>query len=184
MQFQKKTNRDMNREEKFKENLRQAEKLMWQHKTTVLELATGYGKTRLALELAKIYWQKKACGRNNFKVLVMVDKNVHKQSWKDEIKKWGMDGMHFKFYCYASIKKLKDTQWDFVIYDECHHVFTENRLQYSYTIKTDKFVLLSATISRNDKYELKKGGAAFISIDLQDAIDDGVLPTPRISLSQ
>ena len=46
----------------------------------LLELATGTGKSRLALEKVKSLGGKT--------LLLVVNRNVHKQNWTDEIKKW------------------------------------------------------------------------------------------------
>lgn len=51
----------------------------------VLELATGVGKTRIALEkINQLY------GYNpQIKILIVVPRNVLIQNWKDEFHKWG-----------------------------------------------------------------------------------------------
>lgn len=152
------------------------------NKCTALELATGYGKTKLSIDLVNTLCIKKP----NLKILLLVAKTVHKQNWLDEINKWG----GFKntpiliIECYESLKKHAGETFDIVIADEAHHLKSELRQDlFKSLIVNDKILLLSATFPKPLKQWLRYFfHTSFVSASLQDAIDDEVLPEPQIIL--
>jgi hypothetical protein len=76
------------------------------YKPLLLQIGTGVGKTRIAIELLK-KWDAK-------KIFILVPKIALKQSWEDEFVKWNYDTTDktIEIQCYASIHKFGDTQWD------------------------------------------------------------------------
>ena len=79
--------------------------------TLLMELATGTGKTKISIDLTNYLlnskWYKDA---KEINILIIVAKRVHKQTWKDEINKWG--GIHHPtakinicMECYESLMK-------------------------------------------------------------------------------
>lgn len=96
-------------------------------KCLVLQLATGTGKTSVAIACAnKICDKVSAKGNKNASILIVVSKVVHKQVWKDEINKWG--GLHtdnITIECYESLRKYQCAHFDTVILDECFGGDTE-----------------------------------------------------------
>ena len=60
----------------------------------LMELATGTGKTRLSIDLTNHLLSNGYLvnATNPINILILVAKRVHKQTWKDEIEKWG--GIH------------------------------------------------------------------------------------------
>lgn len=97
------------------------------NKYLILELITGYGKTKLAIDLAnhicdRVYNKEK----EPTSILVLVEKRVHKLTWKNELEKWGgFNTNNVTFECYKSIHKHENSYYDVVIADECFRGSTE-----------------------------------------------------------
>lgn len=86
----------------------------------LLELPTGVGKTRIALE--KI---KKLNGRRKKNLLIVVPRNVLKITWKEEIHKWWKNcPLDITYTTYVSFPKYKGI-WEYVVWDECFRGSTE-----------------------------------------------------------
>lgn len=142
------------------------------------ELPTSYGKSKIALDTMANRVTPKS------KILIVIPRNVLKDNWRDEFKKWGYADylLAVKFVTYVSFPK-EARDWDFVIFDECHHL--SERCQEAlegYTIKNS--ILLSATVKRDFKYTLKAlfPNLATYKVNIKEATKEGVLPDPRIYL--
>ena len=145
----------------------------------LLELATGTGKSKMALGKIKSLHNGKA----GYTLLIVVPRNVHKQNWADEIKKWWPDNnLIIDYTTYVSFPKYKGT-WDFVIFDECHHL-SERCREALCDFEIGHSVLLSATVSRALKDELREVFDGLVSYkkDLRDVIEEEILPDPRVYL--
>ena len=96
-------------------------------KYLILELITGMGKTRVAINLINYVCDK--VFRNDecpTSILILVAKTVHKQTWKDEIEKWGgIKSDYITIECYESLKKYEGAYFDVVVADECFKGSTE-----------------------------------------------------------
>jgi superfamily II DNA or RNA helicase len=90
-------------------------------KEIVLELSTGVGKSKLALEFINKHYSKNAIFKN---VLIVVPRLILINNWKDEIKKWGFEELlnYIVFTTYKSLHKYYDNSWDVICYDEAHHL--------------------------------------------------------------
>lgn len=146
-------------------------------KEIVLELSTGYGKTRMALEYINKHSSKN--------ILIVIPRLVLINNWKDEINKWGYTHLLDKitFSTYVSLNKHADKEWDFICYDEAHHL--SERCQLIDNLISAKFRLfLSATLKANFKWWLVKNypNIKFITVSLKEAIDNEVLPDPKVYL--
>lgn len=144
----------------------------------LLELPTGIGKSRMAIE--KI---KSLRSRMEQHLLIVVPRNVHKQNWADEIKKWWPKcDFKISYTTYVSFPKYKG-HWDFVIFDECHHL-SERCREALCDFDICHSVLLSATVSKSLKDELKEVFDDLVSYkkDLRDVIEEEILPDPRVYL--
>ena len=94
----------------------------------LLEAATGFGKTFVSLKLTNhLLASSKFKDAKQINILILVAKRVHKQTWKDEIEKWG--GVHHPtarinicMECYESLKNHTREHWDMVLGDEMHHI--------------------------------------------------------------
>lgn len=147
----------------------------------VLELATGTGKSKLALDKIKdVYYKNKSKAKN---ILIVVPRIVHKQNWIDEINKWWKDcPLKLHFTTYVSFPKHIGN-WEYVIFDECHHLSERCRKALSdYNIKYS--LLLSATISLNLEDKLKElfNNLVFYKKSLRDVIENNILPDPKVYL--
>lgn len=149
----------------------------------LLELSTGFGKTRLTLDKIK-QWYTKSC-----KILVCVPKLVLITNFIDECKKWDCEYMlkNITFTTYASFHKHTGI-WDIVILDEAHHLSERCRDIMSAGYSTKHILALSATMKKEHKnflnyyfYRRKQTYRVF-EVKLTDAIDSKVLPKPTIIL--
>lgn len=143
----------------------------------VLELSTGLGKTRMALE-----YINKVNPKN---ILIVIPRLVLINNWKEEINKWGY--MHLldriTFSTYVSLHKQVDTNWDIVCYDEAHHL-SERCKETDLLMLSNHKLFLSATLKKEHKYWIKHyyPTAEFISVSLKEAINNEVLPDPKVYL--
>ena len=154
-------------------------------KYMILELITGFGKSKLAIDLIN-----HICDRvfNNYEcpttILILVAKTVHKQTWKDEIHKWGgIKSDYITIECYESLHKYKNAYFDIVVCDEVQHL-SEARIDILETIHiNESFIGLSATIKRDMRdYFIHSHKAEVIKCGLKEAVEDEVLPEPTVYL--
>lgn len=156
-------------------------------KCLILELITGFGKSKLAIDLINHICNRisnKYKDRKNANVLILVAKTVHKQTWKDEIIKWGgVKTNSITIECYESLKKYENTSFDIVVADEMQHL-SEERLRVLKTISTrEAFIGLSATIKKDMKdYFTYTYNAQVIKCGLKEAVENDVLPEPTVYL--
>lgn len=154
-------------------------------KYLILELITGMGKTKIAIDLIN-----HICDRvfRNDKcpttILILVAKTVHKQTWRNEIEKWGgIKSDYITIECYESLHKYKNSYFDIVVCDEMQHL-SDARLEILESIHIDEaFIGLSATIKRDMRdYFIYSHKAEVIKCGLKEAVEDEVLPEPTIYL--
>lgn len=169
----------MTREEVYTECLTKLEKSDF----LLLELATGMGKSKQAIDIINYLVETKYQGKHT-SMLLLVAKTVHKQTWKDEFKKWGginVDDLTIE--CYESLKKHEYESFDFVVMDECHHLNSDKRLDLFSTLTYGNIIGLSATIPKKLKqYFQYEYAAEVVTCNIVDAIEDEVLPEPQIIL--
>ena len=169
----------MTREKVYTECLTKLEKSDF----LLLELATGFGKTRNAILLINHLVETKYQGKHT-SMLLLVAKTVHKQTWKDEFEKWGginVDDLTIE--CYESLKKHEYESFDFVVMDEAHHLNSDKRLDLFSTLTYGNVIGLSATIPKKLKqYFQYEYAAEVVTCSIVDAIEDEVLPEPQIIL--
>lgn len=150
-------------------------------KFLILELATGYGKTKIAIDCVNHICKKID---HQPSILILVAKTVHKQTWKDELRKWGgINSNDITIECYESFKKYRNRTFDIIISDEAQHL-SELRLEIlnTLTIK-EAFIGLSATIKKDMKLYFKYVyHAEIISCGLKTAIESEILPEPKVYL--
>lgn len=150
----------------------------------LLEWATSIGKSFGAIELVN-QWKPK-------RLLLLVAEEAHKDNWHKEFLKYAdLNKSDFKWLdavrieCYASLKKYRDTEWDCIILDECHHI-SELRKEILKTIQVDKVICLSATLDRDNIDTIKAiypDKKMFRSrITTAKAIEHELLPEPDIFL--
>lgn len=159
-----------------------------------MELATGTGKSKLSIDLTNHLLSNSFLVNttNPINILILVAKRVHKQTWKDEIEKWG--GIHHPneewltkinicMECYESLKNHCGKHWDIILADEVHHIGSDIRLGFLKTMSFNFFIGLSATIPRKLKQFFKyRYHSEVVSCDIVEAIEDDILPEPQILL--
>ena len=149
----------------------------------LLELPTGYGKSKLSINIINHLVDTKYKNKHT-SMLLLVAKTVHKQTWKEEFTKWGginVDSITIE--CYESLKKHEYQHFDFIIADEVHHINSDLRLDSFSKVTFSYFIGLSATIPIKLKGYLNyKYKAHIVSCKTTDAIKDNVLPEPKIIL--
>ena len=154
-------------------------------KYLILELITGYGKTKVAIDLInhicdKVF-ENDECPTT---ILILVAKTVHKQTWKNEIEKWGgIKSDYITIECYESLKNYENSCFDVVVADEMQHL-SEARIDVLETIHiNESFIGLSATIKRDMRdYFIHSHKAEVIKCGLKEAVEDEVLPEPIVYL--
>ena len=142
----------------------------------LLELPTSFGKTKQALDLMD--------KRKPKSILILVPRLVLMDNWKEEFTKWKLDKYlkYVTFSTYVGIRKHKDRSFDMLIADECHH-FTGMSLGYMDTMKFKWCVLLSATVGKfKDELKCHFKGLYCYQVTAKKAIDEGILPDPRVYL--
>lgn len=145
----------------------------------ILELSTGMGKTKLALDkMDQLY--SPSC-----KILIVIPRNVLIQNWIEEFKKWNYEDLlsNVTFVTYVSLPKMSGA-WDIVCFDECHHLSERCRdaINNGFVFKYSLF--LSATISKEvrDFINTYFNASEWIKINTRNAIDNDILPDPKIVL--
>lgn len=128
------------------------------------------------------------CLRDNpHSILIVVPRVVLIQNWKDEFKKWGNDEYldRVTFSTYAGLHKVPNIREHFncVILDEAHHVTPRVQDLLTY-ITYDKIIMLSATVKRDLKYDLKEmfPDLYCYKVSMKEAIENEVLPDPMVYL--
>lgn len=171
----------MNQEEARELVLRQT--LQLQGSNWLLELATGVGKSKLALDKIRHCHRVIAGNPLNCNLLIVVPRNIHKQNWEEEIKRWWSDNnLSITFTTYVSFPKYKG-MWDYAIFDECHHL-SERCREALCDFHIGHSVLLSATVKSSLKDELIEvfDDLKCLKVDLRKAIDNNILPDPKVYL--
>lgn len=137
------------------------------------ELATGTGKTKLAIEILK----KRKCKN----VLIVIPRLVLIRNWEIELKKWGYT-YNPTFTTYISLHKHIG-EYDAVIYDEAHHI-TDRCYEAIEHIDSRTNIFLSATLKRDMKLKMRYafGSITYYKVNTQQAIDEDILPEPKILL--
>lgn len=148
-------------------------------KHVILKWATGCGKSKMTIDLMN------HVADHRINVLLVVAEKAHIDNWKEEFSKWKLNkrNISVKIICYASLKKLPDTSWDIIVFDEAHHLFTEKRMEVVATMNAESVYILSATLSSSKiqmAEELFKKRFITSTVTLKEAIKKEVLPDPKV----
>ena len=109
----------------------------------MIAMATGSGKSRVAVELAKYYYNP--LDDYNAALLVPTEK-LRDENWQEEFEKWEAKNVWrgTERLCYASASKIKNYDFPIVILDEGHNI-TELSSEFFSNNKVERTVLLTAT---------------------------------------
>ena len=106
----------------------------------MVAMATGSGKSRVAVEVAKHYIKPYDYG-----ALLVPTEKLRDENWKEEFAKWDCDLWEdFERLCYASASKIKEKNIKLAILDEGHNI-TELASEFFLNNHIEKTVLLTAT---------------------------------------
>lgn len=143
----------------------------------LIELPTGFGKSKIAIDIAKEV--------NPTNILIVVPRNVLKGNWQQECKKWGLSIGNITFVTYVSFPKKIGGKWDLVIFDEAHHLSERCRDHITEgNIAISRSVLLSATVSKTLRVELNYcfSNLYTYKVSMRKAIESDILPDPTVYL--
>lgn len=148
-----------------------------------LSWGTSVGKSAAAIAMVneKIRNRENKCLPG---VLIVVAETAHKKNWAEQIREWKMEKCVCEIICYQSLKNFMYTHWDFIIFDEAHHLKSEKRLSYASEIGGTDIVLLSATLPRDVLMRIQSVYGEFVTdtVSLQDSITAGILPEPKVKI--
>lgn len=147
------------------------------HRNLLLEVATGVGKTKASLDIIN---------ESEGNWLIVVAEKAHLDNWKKDINKHNYNSLlpRITFVLYASLHKYKNKCYYGIILDEAHRCTTLLRRTALGSIKYTKSVLLTATITKNEKFLIEStiGYIHTYKISLNTAIESNILPVPEIHL--
>jgi superfamily II DNA or RNA helicase len=108
----------------------------------MVAMATGSGKSRVAVELAKYYCEPVGSDL----VLLVPTEKLRDENWKEEFEKWSANYLWEETVrlCYASASKLDSNGYDLAILDEGHNI-TELASTFFLNNDVERTVLLTAT---------------------------------------
>ncbi|AGO48945.1 SNF2-family helicase [Cellulophaga phage phi14:2] len=127
-------------------------------KVGTCEIITGLGKTFIALHCLS------SMPINDKIHLFLAETTNRKKDLIDDIIKYDnifgtnlLDDYKLRFYCYQTVYKWKDRNFGLVICDEIHDQLSPSYVRFHENNSYDAILGLSATITRNTKYEDENG---------------------------
>lgn len=151
----------------------------------VLCLATGAGKSKIAIDYVKLFYESM---KKNFRCLLVVPtEKLRDENWKDEFDKWKAKVIYrtnVERTCYASLNKLKHKEYDLVILDEVHRT-TENNSKFFKQNTVHNILGLTATYPKDEiKQLLMKDLKLDIvyTLSLDKAIEEGIVAPYKIKV--
>ena len=148
------------------------------------ELPTGVGKSKIALDYMDSKLKYLLDIGENLRILIVVPRLVLISNWENEFTKWGKANYlpYVEFVTYVSFPK-KIGIYDMIIFDEAHH-FSERCRDAFEDFLSSYTLLLSATVGRNMRYNLKGlfTDLQVFHITARTAIQEEILPDPKVYL--
>jgi superfamily II DNA or RNA helicase len=139
-------------------------------------MATGVGKTRLAILVAERRHKEADTGEL---LLVVPTVRLRDNNWQDEFNKWSSQELYDKFErsCYVSINKIKGRHFKYVILDEAHHI-TEANSEFFANNTVDEIIIMTATAPKDQMKALMLEVLAPVvfTYTLENGIEDGIIP--------
>lgn len=155
----------------LKDKIQQEALVKWleNDKKGTAELATGVGKTILALHA--LYTMDK----NDLTHVFLAETTERKKDLLKDIKKYNQifnrdvtNDYNLKFYCYQTVYKWKDKKLGLVIADEIHDSLSPKYSEFYFNNNYEALLGLSATVDRKTKYE--ENGFIFTKGELLDKV--------------
>jgi superfamily II DNA or RNA helicase len=109
----------------------------------MVAMATGSGKSRVAVEVAKHYFNPE---HDYHAALLVPTEKLRDENWKEEFEKWEARNIwkHTERLCYASASKIGGNEYPIAILDEGHNI-TELASEFFLDNNVERTVLLTAT---------------------------------------
>ena len=136
----------------------------------MIAMATGSGKSRVAVELAKYYINSVDKSLS----LIVPTEKLRDENWKEEYSKWNADYLWTPTIrlCYASASKIQNKDFELAILDEGHNI-TELSSEFFSNNKVERKVLLTAT-PPNDKRKIELLNQLGIKLVYEVTLDQAV----------
>lgn len=115
----------------------------------LVAMATGSGKSKVAIDLLKYYNPKDS---NYDNILIVPTEKLRDENWKEEFDKWKNLSLYDKTekLCYASASKIEDFDFNTAILDECHNI-TELASELFINNHIENVIALTATVPDNEE---------------------------------
>jgi len=149
----------------------------------LVSMATGSGKSKVAIDLLKYYNVQDS---NYVNVLLVPTEKLRDENWKEEFNKWGELSLYNKTekLCYASASKIEDFDFNTGILDECHNM-TELASELFSNNHIENVIALTATVP-NDEEKLaifqRLGIHVVYNLTLDDAVKLGFVAPYKITV--
>lgn len=142
----------------------------------ICQWATGVGKSRVVLNFLK--------DNSECSCLILVPEQNNIDNWVGEFVKYNVPLKSVTIMCYASLHKVENTKWDLLVFDEAPHIDTQKRLRICKSLSGKYVLALGAVISDEERYALESTYGRFTKsvITLKSAVDNEILPVPRINV--
>ena len=151
----------------------------------ILKWATGCGKSKMAIDL--INYATESIAHSPVRILFLVAERAHIKNWEDEFDKWQLKRgkVSTDVACYNSLYKYNTYNYDIIVLDEGHHVFTEKRMRLLKDMPkviNQRVYILSATLSSSKICMAEEifGKFTVSTVSLKDAIESDILPDPKV----
>lgn len=142
------------------------------------------GKTRILLKsiCEQITKEQKIDVLLFSKILVLYPNIDIKKSWENECKKLNLN-LNITYCTFASIEKIKEIKFDYIIIDEAHLLGEENQLPIAGELcKCEHIIFASGTYSKNTLLNLKmySGLDLIVEYTTEQAIKDAIISDYKI----
>ena len=136
----------------------------------MVAMATGSGKSRVAVEVAKYYINS----IDKSLSLIVPTEKLRDENWKEEYSKWNADYLWTPTIrlCYASASKIQNKDFELAILDEGHNI-TELSSEFFLNNRVRRTVLLTAT-PPNDKGKIELLNQLGIKLVYELTLDQAV----------
>ena len=146
------------------------------------------GKTRILITAIREHrWLMKIDYKGAPKVLVLYPNIDIKKSWEDECTKIECP-MDITYCTFASMEKVKDGDWDYVVFDEAHLIPPDTKLIIAGDIARDykHVIFASGTYNRTTLADIKiyTGLPMIVSYTTEQAIEDGLISDYTVYIHQ
>lgn len=147
------------------------------------ELATGVGKTKVALDCIKALRAMNPALRT---LVIVPTEEMRDVDWPEEANAWETSLENVKIVCYAALSKVDLSLYDFIVYDECHRLTTPHlrKLEHVRLKGTTYMLGLTATLPKtayDDSDSLERLGLLLelfpvvYKVSTDDAVELGLI---------